>query len=186
MTSEGYDSAMLRVLYQEQERELAMSKHSTKQEDITVYNPAMTEIQPGAKIGSGSKIGSFTLIHSRAVIGKNCTIGSHCNICDDVVLGDNVSIQTGCHITRGVTIGECTFVGPNVTTMNNKYIEHPAREEEIPPKIGSRVRIGGGSCLLPGIVIGDDVLIGSGSVVTRDISSGSTAYGNPAKCKSQS
>jgi acetyltransferase-like isoleucine patch superfamily enzyme len=157
-----------------------------KQDRVTIYNPSLTEIQ-GAEIGDGTRVGTFTLIHKGAVIGKNCTIGSHCNICSDVVIGDNVSIQTGCHITRGVKIGDNSFIGPGVITMNDKYMDHLGGDTELnPPEIGSSTRVGGGSNLLPGVKIGDNVVVGSGSTVTKDIPDNTVAYGNPAKCQSQS
>lgn len=144
---------------------------------VRIYNPAMTEIQRSARIGAGTRIGSFTLIHAGAVIGENCTIGSHCNICAGVVIGDNTSIQTGCHITRGVQIGMHSFVGPGVVTMNDKYMDGNLT----PPTIGNRSRIGGRSAILPGIRIGDAALVGSGSVVTSDVADGMQVFGAPAK-----
>ncbi len=77
-----------------------------------------------------------------------------------------------------------TFIGPGVITMNDKYMGHFRNDKEpvlSPPIIGLRCRIGGGSCLLPGVAIGNDVLIGSGSVVTKDVPEGKKAFGNPAR-----
>ncbi|NPD45543.1 MULTISPECIES: acyltransferase [unclassified Lentimicrobium] len=144
---------------------------------VKFYNISLTEIQDDVEIGEGSRIGSFTLIQSGAKIGKNCTIGSFCNICGDVEIGDNVSIQTGCHITRGVKIDSDTFIGPGVVTMNDKYMNDIIS----PPSIGSHTRVGGGSCILPDLHIGKNVLIGSGCVVTKSIADGERVYGNPAK-----
>ncbi len=144
---------------------------------VRIYNPSLTEIQRTAKIGEGCRIGSFSLIHAGAVIGKNCTIGSHCNICGGVVIGDYTSIQTGCHITRGVKIGSNCFVGPGVVTMNDKYMDGNIT----PPSIGSNTRIGGRAAILPGVCVGDHVVVGSGSVVTSDIADGLTVMGSPAK-----
>jgi UDP-2-acetamido-3-amino-2,3-dideoxy-glucuronate N-acetyltransferase len=153
------------------------------QNQIIVYNPALTEIHPAARIGKGSRIGSFTLIHDNAVIGENCTIGSHCNICPGVRIGNDVSIQTGCHITRGVTVGDGSFIGPGVVTMNDKYMMPGPRDDAQlqPPHIGAGVKIGGGCRILPGVLIGDGALVGAGSVVTRDVPAGACVAGNPAR-----
>ncbi len=150
---------------------------------ILLYNPALTEIHATAQIGIGSRVGSFTLIHDDVIIGENCTIGSHCNICPGVRIGNNVSIQTACHITRGVTIGEYSFLGPGVITMNDKYMSSEQGEDISlePPHIGAYARIGGGSRLLPGVRIGDKAIIGAGSVVIKDVPAKATVVGNPAR-----
>jgi len=148
-----------------------------KYPNVRFYNPTLTEVQKEVAIGEGTRVGSFTLIQTDVQIGKNCTIGSHCNICSGVRIGDNVSIQTGCHITRGVTIGEGSFIGPTVVTMNDKYMDGNIQ----PPHIGNHSRIGGGSCLFPDITIGDNVLVGAGSIVTKDIPDNTKVWGNPAR-----
>jgi acetyltransferase-like isoleucine patch superfamily enzyme len=147
---------------------------------VKVYNPSLTEIQKGAQVGEGSRVGSFTLIHKGARVGKHCTIGSHCNICPGVVIGDHVSVQTGCHITSGVTIGSGSFIGPGVVTMNDKFMDGHIQ----PPAIASNTRIGGGSAILPTVKIGSGVIVGSGSVVTSDVPDGQTVMGAPAKPRS--
>ena len=150
---------------------------------IIIYNPNLTEIHDTVKIGDGTRIGVFTSIRGSAIIGVNCVIGSHCNICPDVIIDDNVSIQTGCHITRGVRIGKMSFLGPGVITTNDKYMEYHLSPKLVAPIIGEYVRIGAGVILLPGITIGNDVIIGAGSVVTKSINNNETWFGNPARKK---
>lgn len=145
--------------------------------DVRFYNAALTEVQDDVVIGTGSRVGSFTLIHAGARIGARCTIGSHCNICE-CVIGEGVSIQTGCHITRGVVIEEGVFVGPGVITLNDKNMDG---RHLIAPVIKKGARIGGGSVLLPGITIGSNAVIGSGSVVTKSVAGGEVMLGNPAR-----
>jgi len=150
--------------------------------NVKIYNPAQTEIQKNVRIGKGTRIGSMTIIHSTASIGMNCTIGSHCNICGGVIIGENVSIQTGCHITRGVQIGDNCFLGPGIITMNDKYMDGNIQ----PPSIGSNSRIGGGSAILPDVHIGNNVIVGSCSLVTSDVTDNSFIMGAPAKEKRKS
>jgi acetyltransferase-like isoleucine patch superfamily enzyme len=151
---------------------------SSRYPEVVFYNPSLTEVQEHVVIGSGTRVGSFSLLHAYAVVGAGCTIGSHCNICR-CEIGDNVSIQTACHITRGTRIEDNVFMGPGVLTLNDTL----DGEELRAPVIMKGARIGGGSLILPGIVIGENAFVGAGSVVTRDMPSGSSSFGNPARAR---
>ncbi|MBL8599769.1 MAG: N-acetyltransferase [Devosia sp.] len=143
---------------------------------VHFYNPALTEVQADVAIGAGTRVGSFTLVQTGATIGTGTTIGSHCNICA-CHIGNNVSIQTACHITRGVVVEDGVFIGPHVTTLNDKLRGGPMTF----PRICKGAKIGGGSVILPGVTIGEGATVGAGSVVTRDVPPGVTVTGNPAR-----
>ena len=153
-----------------------MDSLETRFPDVRFYNPALTEVQNPVTIGAGTRVGSMTIIHAGAVIGRGCTIGSHCNICD-CVIGDRVSVQTACHITRGVVIEDDVFVGPGVITLNDKLTGGALSF----PRILRGARVGGGSVLLPGVIVGRNAVVGAGSVVTRDVPEGATVVGSPAR-----
>ena len=153
-----------------------MPSLSARFPQVHFYNEMLTEVQDEVSIGAQTRIGSMTLIHRGAVIGTGCTIGSHCNICESRI-GDNVSVQTGCHITRGVVIEDGVFVGPGVITLNDKLMGGALAY----PRLCRGAKIGGGSVILPGVTIGENATVGSGSVVTRDVPAGATVLGNPAK-----
>jgi acetyltransferase-like isoleucine patch superfamily enzyme len=155
---------------------IRMNRFDQRFPDVRFYNAVLTEVQDGVRIGGGTRVGSFTLIHQGAAIGKSCTIGSHCNICD-CSIGDRVSIQTACHITRGVVIEDDVFIGPGVVTLNDKLTGGAMTY----PRICRGAKVGGGSVILPGVTIGERAVIGAGSVVTRDVPSGATVVGNPAR-----
>lgn len=146
--------------------------------DVLFYNQTLTEVQADVTIGGGTRVGSMTLIHKGAKIGSGVTIGSHCNICD-CEIGARVSIQTACHITRGVIIEDDVFVGPRVVTLNDK-LKGDAMSY---PRICRGAKIGGGSVILPGVTIGENAIVGAGSVVTRDVPAGQTVVGNPARAR---
>lgn len=141
-------------------------------------------IFPDVTIGDGTRIGNFVLIRSDTLIGEDCTIGSYVDIEGDVVIGHHVSLQSGCYITRGVVIEDEVFCGPRVITMNDKRITHRRSGltfVRAAPHLKRAARIGGGSVLLPGVVIGVNALVGAGSVVTRDVPDGAIVTGNPAR-----
>ena len=121
-------------------------------------------------IGKDTRVWAFCVIMEKAIIGINVNIGSHCFIENHVTIGDNVTIKNGVLIYDGVTIEDNVFIGPNVTFTNNKR----PRSKVIPvdsPKIIIKkgASIGGGSVILPGITIGENSMIGAGTVVHKDV-----------------
>jgi acetyltransferase-like isoleucine patch superfamily enzyme len=141
-------------------------------------------IFPDVSIGEGTRVGNFVLIRSNTQIGTGCTIGSYVDIEGDVIIGNNVSLQSSCYITRGVVIEDEVFCGPRVTTMNDKRITYHRSKLVFvrnPPRIMRAARIGGGSMLLPGVIIGENAFVGAGSVVTRDVPDRTIVIGNPAR-----
>jgi UDP-2-acetamido-3-amino-2,3-dideoxy-glucuronate N-acetyltransferase len=135
------------------------------------------------EIGEGTRIGNFVFIREKTIIGKRCTIGSYVDIEGDVRIGDFVSLQSGCYITRGVIIENEVFCGPRIITMNDKpmtYRRPSLTFKRQAPRILRAARIGGGSILCPGVTVGENALVGAGSVVTRDVPDRMIVAGNPA------
>ena len=120
----------------------------------------------GCTIGSNSFIGPFVEIQKEVVIGDHCKIQSHSFICEIVTIGDNC------------------FVGHGVMFVNDLFSEgKPAegkRELWKPTVIGNRVSIGSNATILP-VTICEDVVIGAGAVVTKNITKSGVYAGNPAK-----
>ena len=141
-------------------------------------------IFPNVQIGEGTRLGNFVLIRSDTRIGEACTIGSNVDIEGDAQIGDHVSLQSFCYITRGVVIEDKVFCGPRVTTMNDKRICHQRPSMKFmraAPRILRGARVGGGSVLLPGVTVGENALVGAGSVVTKDVPDRAIVVGNPAR-----
>jgi UDP-2-acetamido-3-amino-2,3-dideoxy-glucuronate N-acetyltransferase len=154
-----------------------------------------TRILTGAIVYNGCDIGENCLIADHANIRENCTIGNNSvigrNVCVEMStkIGSNVLIETQAHITGNMTVEDYVFIGPNVTTMNDKVMGHPIRfrpnlEEKVKligPVIKRGARIGSAACILPGIVVGEEAVVGAGAVVTKDVPPYSIVIQNPAK-----
>jgi maltose O-acetyltransferase len=146
--------------------------------NTTPHNPATHFIQLEEILAS---IGHSTVIRPPFFVdyGYNIRIGRGVFLNFNCVLLDVGTIE----------IGDLTQIGPNTQIY---AADHP-RSAEIrrahlengrPVRIGSNVWIGGASIILPGVTIGDDAIIGAGSVVTRDVPAGATVVGSPARAKS--
>ena len=126
----------------------------------------------GCEVGDSTKIGAFVEIQKNAKVGKNCKISSHTFVCEGVVIEDEV------------------FVGHNVAFINDSYpratSEHGQLQTEQDWKVERtlvkrRASIGSGSTILSKVTIGENALVGAGSVVTRDVPANAVVAGNPAK-----
>ena len=130
----------------------------------------------GCKIGDNSKIGTFVEIQKGAVIGNNCKVSSHTFICE------------------GVTIEDGVFVGHNVTFINDRYPRSTSESGElqteddwvcVPTLIKQGASIGSSATLLCGVTVGENAIVGAGSVVTKNVPANSVVAGNPARIMKQ-
>lgn len=132
-------------------------------EGVTIVEPANVY---GCELGDGTFVGPFVEIQRGVVIGARCRIQSHSFICELVSIGDD------CVIAHGVMFTNDTFQRGG-----------PARGDQSlwrRTRVGSRVSIGSGATLLP-VTVADDVVIGAGSVVTKDLLIPGIYAGNPAR-----
>lgn len=132
-------------------------------------------------IGSNTRIWDFVIICEEAVIGNHCNICSFCFIENDVVIGNNVTIKTHNSIWDGITIGDNVFIGHSVIFTNDRYpkANNIEKKKFVPEKtiVKSNTSIGAGSVILPGVAIGFNVLIGAGSMITKNVPDNTTVYG---------
>ena len=109
-------------------------------------------------------------------LGFNITIGDNFYANHNLVILDEAEVIIGDHVSIGPNVGIYTAGHPIDVETRNKGLEYA-----YPIIIGNNVWIGGNVCIMPGVTIGDNVTIGAGSVVTKDIPSNVTAFGNPCK-----
>jgi acetyltransferase-like isoleucine patch superfamily enzyme len=147
----------------------------------------MQNLHPLADVKS-KQIGEGTFIWQFCVIFENARIGSNCNICanvlieNDVVIGNNVTIKSGVQLWDGVRIEDNVFIGPNATFTNDLIPRSKVYPEQfLQTVIKAGASIGANATILPGITIGENAMVGAGSVVTKDIPAGMVVIGNPAK-----
>jgi maltose O-acetyltransferase len=112
----------------------------------------------------------------------------YCDYGYNIRLGDRVFINYNCTLLdcAPLTIGEKTQIGPSVQIYTAVHPLVPAQRRAAvewtrPVSIGANVWIGGAAVVLPGVTVGDDAVIGAGSVVTRDVPEGAVVAGNPAR-----
>lgn len=126
----------------------------------------------GCEVGEETKIGAFVEIQKNSRVGKRCKISSHTFICEGVEIEDNV------------------FIGHSVTFINDSYPRATTASGELQTEADWKVEktvvrkgasIGSGSTILSNIAIGENAIVGAGSVVTKDVPANAIVAGNPAK-----
>ena len=126
----------------------------------------------GCEVGEETKIGAFVEIQKNSRVGKRCKISSHTFICEGVEIEDNV------------------FIGHSVTFINDSYPRATGASGELQTEADWKVEktivrkgssIGSGSTILSNVAIGENAIVGAGSVVTKDVPANAIVAGNPAK-----
>jgi acetyltransferase-like isoleucine patch superfamily enzyme len=126
----------------------------------------------GCEIGDGTKVGTFVEIQKNAKVGSNCKVSSHSFICE------------------GVTIEDHVFIGHGVTFINDLYPRATTLDGSLqtekdwivsPTVVKKGASIGSGATILCNLVIGENAIVGAGSLVTRDVPANTVVAGNPAR-----
>ena len=133
-------------------------------------------------IGNNTNIWQYCVIFPEAKIGDNCNICANVLIENDVTVGNNVTVKSGVQLWDGVTVEDNVFIGPNVTFTNDLFPRSKVHPKEYAKTIIKKgASIGANSTIVCGHTIGENAMIGAGSVVTHDVPAGELWYGNPAR-----
>jgi len=147
-------------------------------------------VEPGAKVGKGTKVWHHAHIRDGAAVGDNCIISMSVYVDSGAKVGSNVKIQNNTSIYRGCTVEDGAFIGPSVVLTNDKMpratnvdgsLKEACNWSVGETVIGRGASIGAGSVILPDIKIGEFSMVGAGSVVTKDVPPHALVAGNPAR-----
>lgn len=118
-------------------------------------------------------------ISPKAIIGSDCVIHAGVHIHDEVVIGNNCKIQAMAFLPNGLTLEDDVFVGPGVVFTNDSTLQHKDNYQT-PTLVKRGAKIGANVTIRAGVTIGQNSIIGCGSVVLKDVPPNETWVGNPA------
>ena len=148
-------------------------------------------IAPNVKLGAGVKLSKFINLYG-CEIGENTKIGAFVEIQKNATVGNNCKVSSHSFICEGVTIEDNVFIGHGVTFINDSYPRATTAEGELQTESDWKVErtvvkkgasIGSGATILSKVTVGENAIVGAGSVVTKDVPANTIVAGNPARLK---
>ena len=152
------------------EGELSIGANSTIRSHTVIYT--------ASTIGEGFQTGHRAIVRERSAIGAHVRVGSLADIEGTCEIGNHVRIHSGVFVPAETVIGDYAWLFPYVVITNDPY---PPSNQLVGVTIEPYAAVGARSVLLPGVTIGRDSLVAAGSVVSRDVASGSVVAGVPAR-----
>lgn len=174
--------AVVKVL-EEASRQLSKEREKVESRDYFVHESAY--VDPGARIGKGTKVWHFSHVMGGAEIGENCTLGQNVFVARNVKIGNNVKIQNNVSIYEGVILEDYVFCGPscvftNIKTPRSAFPRNRS-EDYVPTVVKRGATIGANATIVCGVTIGEWAFIAAGAVVTKDIPPYALVAGVPAR-----
>ena len=160
---------------------------------MSLSNEPIQRIAPDVKLGKGVRIFGFTNLYG-CEVGDDTKIGTFVEVQKGVKIGRHCKVSSHTFICEGVTIEDEVFIGHNVVFTNdlfprataNGQLQTEADWKCVPTLVKRGASIGSGAVLLCGITIGENSIIGAGSVVTKDVPANAIVAGNPARVMKKS
>ncbi len=155
-----------------------------------MYIHPSASVEDDVTIGEGTRIWHLVQVRPHAIIGAECVIGRGVFIDENVQIGNRVKIQNYVSVYQGVTIEDGVFVGPHVVFTNDKAprainadgsLKAPDDWSLVKTYIGYGAALGANSTIVCGVRVGKWAMVGSGSVVTKDVPDYGLVVGNPAR-----
>lgn len=142
-------------------------------------------VDPGARIGEGSKIWHFCHVMGTAETGKNCVLGQNVFLGNRAKLGNNVKVQNNVSIYEGVICEDDVFLGPSMVFTNviNPRSDVNRKDEFKTTLVKKGATIGANATIVCGTTLGEYCFIGAGAVVTKDVKPYALMTGVPARQK---
>jgi len=148
----------------------------------------LRRVAPDVRMGRGVRMYAFVNLYGCS-IGDETSIGTFVEIQKGVVIGARCKIQSHTFICEGVTIEDEVFVGHNVNFINDTFprataggaLQTEADWQLVPTLVKRGASLGTGSTILGGVTIGEDAIVGAGSVVTKNVAARAVVAGNPAR-----
>ena len=139
--------------------------------DVRIFQPELVNLY-GCSIGDKTKIGAFVEIQKNARVGARCKISSHSFVCEGVTIEDECFVGHGVMFTNDIYPSAVNSDGTQQTDADWEVVKTTVRK---------RASIGSNATIIAGVTIGEDALIGAGSVVTKDVPDFAIAAGVPAR-----
>ena len=155
--------------------------HHSDQQDISIHKTA--EVDPLAKIGTGTSVWHYTHVMDGARVGASCSIGQNCCISPEVQIGDRVKIQNNVSVYTGTIIEDDVFLGPScvLTNVSNPRSQINRKNLYETTTLRRGATVGANATIVCGVEVGRYSFIAAGAVVTKDVPDYALMVGNPAR-----
>jgi UDP-2-acetamido-3-amino-2,3-dideoxy-glucuronate N-acetyltransferase len=154
----------------------------TDSDESGVFVHVTAEVEPGARIGVGTRIWHQAQVRAGAEVGAGCTLGKNAFVDAGVHIGDRCKVQNNVSVYAGVTLDDEVFVGPSAVFTNDLRPRAVCAEwTVVPTRIRHGASIGANATVICGTEVGAYAMVAAGAVVTRTVRDHQLVAGNPAR-----